>query len=76
MAWLLVPLQYLFVVWRAQRYIAKASAAAGTRKHAPYLKKATKAVIAAEILQRRFPHVTNWIDIRRNEEALRFELRK
>src|SRR3546814_21141486 len=55
MAWLLVPLQYLFVVWRAQRYIAKASAAAGTRKHAPYLKKATKAVIAAEILKSRFP---------------------
>src|SRR3546814_2347294 len=69
MAWLLVPLQYLFVVWRAQRYIAKASAAAGTRKHAPYLKKATKAVIAAEILQRRFPHVTNWIDIRSEEHT-------
>jgi hypothetical protein len=76
MAWLLVPLQYLFIIWRAQRFIAKATAAAGTRGHAGYLNKAAKAVIAAEVLQRRFPRVTNWIDIRRNEEALRFELRK
>jgi dsRNA-specific ribonuclease len=76
MAWLLVPLQYLFLIWRAQSLIAKAANAAGTRKHPSYLRKATNAVIAAEILQRRFPQVTNWIDIRRNEEALRFELRK
>lgn len=76
MAWLLVPLQYLFIIWRAQRFISKASTAAGTRRHAAYLSRAAKAVIAAEVLQRRFPQITNWIDIRRNEEALRFELRK
>jgi hypothetical protein len=76
MSWLLVPLQYLFLIWRAQTYTAKAAAAAGTRKHEKYLLKATEATLSAEVLQRRFPEVTNSIDIRRNQEALRFELRK
>ena len=76
MSWLLVPLQYLFVIWRAQTYIVKAAAAAGTRKHNGYLKKAAAATLAAETMQRRFPAVTNWIDIRRNQEALRFDMRK
>lgn len=76
MSYLLVPLQYLFLIFRAQQFIAKASNAAGTTRHERYLKKAAAATLEAEKLQRRFPNVTNWIDIRRNQEALRFEMRK
>lgn len=76
MAWLLVPLQYLYLIWRAQLYTAKAAAAAGTKKHLRYLNKASEAAVAAEMMQHQFPQVTNWIDIRRNAEALRFALRK
>lgn len=76
MAWILVPLQYLFLIWRAQKFTRKAEAAAGSRKHNAYLRKAVAATMACEKMQEQFPSVTNWIDIRRNEEALRFEMRK
>lgn len=73
---LFVPLQYLFLRHRAETFIAKAAAAGGTSKHARYLMKATKAVAAVEVMQQRFPTITNGIDLRRNERALRFEIRK
>ncbi len=76
MRWILVPLQYLYLIWRAQANIAKAEAAAGKPQHNHLLKKAVKAIAACEAMQVQFPQVTNRIDIARNEEALRFELKK
>ncbi|AXK44102.1 hypothetical protein [Erythrobacter aureus] len=76
MSWILVPLQYLYLIWRAQANIAKANAAAGKPNHNRLLKKAVKAINACESMQVQFPEVTNRIDIARNEEALRFEIKK
>lgn len=74
MAWILVPLPYLFFIWRAKRRIAKAEAAAGKRSHKAHLDKALDAVMACEAMQLQFPEVTNWIDIRRTSQALRDEM--
>lgn len=76
MAWIIIPLQYLFLIWRAQTLTQKAESSAGKRNHNARLRKAANAVIACETMQHRFPLVTSWIDMRRNEQALRLEMRK
>lgn len=76
MSWILVPLQYLFLIWRAKRYMALAERHGAGPKHARYIKKAVDATVDCEAMQIRFPAVTHWIDLRRTEEAFRFQMKK
>ncbi len=64
MAWILVPLQYLMCMWRAEKAIADALQAAGTAKHRGKIAAAAKKVEHVETLQMRFPNVTEWVDVK------------
>lgn len=74
MAWFLVPLQYLFSTWKAESLIARAASAKKGATHRQQLYKAEAAVLAVEVLQRRFPKVTDAIDARRRRYALRAQI--
>lgn len=75
MSWLLVPLQYLFAYWRAERLLAIAGRSAGQpARHSRYLSRAQGAVREVELLQMRFPAVTSWIDAKRRRSALEAKL--
>lgn len=71
MSWLLVPLQYLFSTWRAEKAMAEAFAAAESPKHRSLLKRAQRYQEEVESLQVRFPDVTNKVDGIRQRDALR-----
>ncbi len=74
MAWILVPLQYLFLIWRAEKLLAETQKSANSPAHRNKLAKAQEAVVKVEILQKRFPSVTDWVDVRRRRDALRNQI--
>ena len=74
MAWILVPLQYLFLIWRAEKLLAETQKSANYPAHRNKLAKAQEAVVKVEILQKRFPSVTDWVDVRRRRDALRNQI--
>lgn len=74
---LLVPLQYLYLSWRAERLTARAADAgkAGRgRAHVSLMRRAETAIARVETLQVRFPSVTDWVDERRRRGAMRARL--
>lgn len=72
MAWLLIPLPYLYAIWRTERYLAQATACADdTAKHGKNLLRAMSWLYKVEALQIRFPSVTGWIDQRLHRQAER-----
>ena len=74
MQWILVPLQYLYLVKRAEWALAAAAGTPSGPDHNKAIHKAVDAIYKTEIMQRRFPDVTLWIDLRRNTEALRAQI--
>ena len=74
MAWILVPLQYLFLIWRAEKLLAETQKSANLPAHRAKLAKSQEAVVKVEILQKRFPAVTDWVDVRRRRDALRNQI--
>ncbi|QAY80135.1 hypothetical protein [Sphingosinicella sp. BN140058] len=76
LAWFIVPLEYLLLHARAERYIAKAAAAAGSPKHTRLMHKAVALTLKTEELQYRFPAVTQKITLRRLEKQMRDEQSK
>lgn len=69
LARILVPLQYLYLFWFAEKMIARANASGPG--HEKEIRRAERAVVAVEDLQQRFPDVTDWIDDRRQRDAIR-----
>lgn len=66
---ILVPLQYLYFFWLAEKKIARAYASGPG--HTKAICRAERAVVQVEDLQQRFPAVTDWIDDRRQRDAIR-----
>lgn len=74
---LLVPLQYLYLTWRAESLTVKAGKAgkAGRdRAHVSLMRRAENAIARVETLQVRFPSVTDWVDERSRRGAMRARL--
>lgn len=69
-AWLLVPLQYLFMRWRAENILGRAQKAKGY-SHGRLMDRGRKAVAAVEAMQLRFPAVTDRIDEKLRRHAQR-----
>ena len=69
-AWLLVPLQYLFLRWRAENLVGRAHAARG-RDHRRLVRRACRAIQRVEEAQLRFPAVVDRIDRAIRRDALR-----
>jgi len=69
LARILVPLQYLYFFWLAEKKIALAYKSGPG--HLKALRRAERAVVQVEDLQQRFPEVTDWIDDRRQRDAIR-----
>lgn len=69
---LLVPLQYLYLCWRAERLVAKAGVKGAGHPRA--MARAEAAAAGVETLQIRFRHVTDWVDARRQRDAMRSQL--
>lgn len=69
LARILVPLQYLYLFWFAEMMIARAYASGPG--HIKAIRRAERAVVQVEDLQQRFPEITDWIDDRRQRDAIR-----
>ena len=69
LARILVPLQYLYLFWFAEKMIARAYKSGPG--HVKAIRRAERAVVQVEDLQQRFPEVTDWIDDRRQRDAIR-----
>lgn len=61
---ILIPLPYLFVRWRALRYIAKAESAKSARAHQKYLLKATETLALIDRLNFDYPEITRKIELK------------
>jgi hypothetical protein len=70
MSWILVPLQYMFLRWKAEKLQAKASSSKEAHVHARALRGAMKATEAVELMQARFPKVTDRIDEMRRRDLI------
>jgi len=70
LAWLIVPLQYLFMRWRAENLLGRAQKATGFQ-HGRLLNRSRKAVEEVEKMQLRFPGVTERLDNVTRRNALR-----
>ncbi len=69
MSWILVPLQYLFLRWQADRLLQKTAAEKNPGAHSRAVRRSLRAVEKVEIMQMRFPAVTDRLDeMRRKEE--------
>lgn len=70
MSWILVPLQYLFLLWKAEKELGKAAAKAEPGAHARAVRRSMSAVERVETMQMRFPAVTDRIDTVRRRNLM------
>lgn len=68
-AWLLVPLQYLFLRWRAENLLGRAQKARG-RAHGRLMDRGRAALAQVEAMQKRFPAVTERMDESKRRKAM------
>jgi hypothetical protein len=69
---LLVPLQYLYLCWRAEKLAEKAGTVGPG--HVRAMERAEAAAAGVETLQIRFQEVTDWVDAKRHRDAMRAQL--
>lgn len=70
MSWILVPLQYLFLRWKAEKELQKAAAEKNPGAHARAVRRSMAATVSVELMQSRFPAVTDRIDAIRNRDVI------
>jgi hypothetical protein len=70
MHWMLVPLQYLFLRWKAEKELQKAKTEKNPGAHARAVRRSMAATVRVELMQMRFPDVTDRIDTIRNRDVV------
>lgn len=70
LSWSLVPLQYLFLRWKAEKELHKAATEKRPGAHARAVRRSMAATIRVEVMQMRFPKVTDRIDEMRHRDMV------